>query len=84
MNNCFYFGRQDVKFPYNLLHPCHNVCSSMPLLQRHGGKVKGLHLPIFSNEMAGHSKVCIGGTAGPHISCQCEGAVNLFYALLYQ
>lgn len=32
----YYLGRLDVNFFYHLLHPCHDVYSSMPLLQRYG------------------------------------------------
>lgn len=37
---------------------------------------KSLYLPIFSDEMAGNTQVCLCCTTIPDISCQCGGALG--------
>lgn len=44
---------------------------------------KSLYLPIFSDEMAGNTQVCLCCTTIPDISCQCGGALGFLNGLLH-
>lgn len=44
---------------------------------------KSLYLPIFSDEMAGNTQVCLCCTTIPDVSCQCGGALGFLNGLLH-
>lgn len=58
-------------------------CAHLLPLLLHGGKVQSLHLPVVTDEMAGHTTVCLCCTTSTDISCQCVGAFDFFNGPLY-